>query len=50
MKSGEEDLFSHLLLEFSGGDPKGRVGGVAYTSLHTEQKGEKCHKSCSKGM
>jgi hypothetical protein len=30
-------LFSHLLLEFSGGDPKGRVEGVAYTP-YTQNK------------
>ena len=50
MKSGQDNLFSHLLLAFSGGDPKGRVEGVAYTPLHTEQNGEKCHISCSNGM
>ena len=48
MKSGDEDLFSHLILEFSSGDPKGGVGGVACTSLHRKQKGEQCQTICSK--
>ncbi len=29
VKSRDEDLFFHLFLEFSSGDPKGGAGGVA---------------------